>query len=60
MMKGNISFMTETDPHKPLVGGSNPPAATFCIFSFVSFHSIDCECSANYVIVWNGVVPEGI
>ncbi len=27
-MKGNISFMMETGPHKPLVAGSNPAAAS--------------------------------
>jgi len=29
MMKGNISFMTETGPHKLLVAGSNPTIATY-------------------------------
>ena len=28
MMNWTISFMTETSPHKPLVAGSNPPAAS--------------------------------
>jgi len=27
-MKSNVSFIAGTGPHKPLVGGSNPSAAT--------------------------------
>ena len=57
MMKGNISFMTETSPHKPLVAGSNPAAATYCFFS--EFPSTDCEYSVNRVIICNNIITEG-
>ena len=32
-MKGNIGSIVETGPHKPLVAGSNPAAATYCFLS---------------------------
>jgi len=48
-MKGNISFMTETSPHKPLVAGSNPAAATNCFPG--EFPSTDCEYAVHCVII---------
>ena len=31
LMKSNVNFIAETGPHKPLVAGSNPAAASFYI-----------------------------
>ena len=35
-MRGNTRLETETGIHKPLVGGSNPPAATYCFLKVLS------------------------
>jgi hypothetical protein len=37
MIKGNISYMTETGLYKPLVGGSNPAAANYLFVWYIIF-----------------------
>jgi hypothetical protein len=37
MIKGNISFMTETGLHKLLVGGSNPADVNYLFVWYIIF-----------------------
>jgi len=42
-MRDNMSFIAETGPHKPLVAGSNPAAATHLFVWYIIFPRTACQ-----------------